>query len=83
MGMVCLLFVSVHPASAESIRVLLAQEAPFLDVRSDGAFALVSESGETKTLHGPIHLTARGDGLHLDGRRLAGGQVQLRPFGTP
>ena len=79
-GMVCLLFVSVHPASAESIRVLLAQEAPFLDVRSDGAFALVSESGEAKTLHGPIHLTARGDGLHLDGRRLAGGQVQLRPL---
>ena len=67
-------------ASAESIRVLLAQEAPFLDVRSDGAFALVKESGETKTLHGPIHLTARGDGLHLDGRRLAGERVQLRPL---
>ncbi|MBS0171221.1 MAG: SpoIID/LytB domain-containing protein [Nitrospira sp.] len=75
-----LVLVLAQPSCAESIRVLLAQEAPFLDVRSEGAFALVSESGEMKTLHGPIHLTARADGFHLDGRRLAGGQVQLRPL---
>lgn len=79
-GMVCLLFVSVHPASAESIRVLLAQEAPFLDVRSDGAFALVSESGEAKTLHGPIHLTAREMGCISMVDVSRAGQVQLRPL---
>jgi len=78
--MLWLSLVCAHPTSAESIRVLLAQDAPFLDVRSEGAFVLVSESGEMKTLHGPIHLIARGDGLHLDGRRLADGQVQLRPL---
>ena len=65
-------------ASAESIRVLLVQEAPFVDVRSDGPLALVTEAGDTKTLHGPIHLTARADGLHVDGRRIMGGQVLIR-----
>lgn len=79
-GLVWLSLVCVHPSSAESIRVLLAQGAPFLDVRAEGAFALVSEGGETKTLRGPIHFTARGDGLYLDGRRLASGQVQVRPL---
>ncbi len=67
-----------QPASAESIRVLLVQEAPFVDVRSEGPLALVMETGDTKTLHGPIHLTARADGLHVDGRRISSGQVLVR-----
>lgn len=67
-------------ASAESIRVLLVQEAPFVDVRSDGPLALVTESGDTKTLHGAVHLTARADGLHIDARRIMGGQVLIRPL---
>ncbi|MBA5874857.1 MAG: SpoIID/LytB domain-containing protein [Nitrospira sp. CR1.2] len=79
-GMAWLSVVCAPPSSAESIRVLLAQEAPFLDVRAEGAFALVSESGETKTMRGSVRFTARGDGLYLDGRRLAGGQIQLRPL---
>ncbi|MGC3974247.1 MAG: SpoIID/LytB domain-containing protein [Nitrospira sp.] len=70
--------VFAQTASAESIRVLLVQEAPFVDVRSDGPLALVMETGDTKTLHGPIHLTARADGLHVDGRRVTGGQVFIR-----
>ncbi len=67
-----------QPASAESIRVLLVQDAPFIDVRSDGLLALVTETGDTKTVHAPIHLTARADGLHVDGRRIPGGQVLIR-----
>ncbi|MBX3343624.1 MAG: SpoIID/LytB domain-containing protein [Nitrospira sp.] len=70
--------VFAQSASAESIRVLLVQEAPFVDVRSDGPLALVMETGDTKTLHGPIHLTARADGLHVDGRPILGGQVLIR-----
>ncbi len=70
--------VFAQSASAESIRVLLVQEAPFVDVRSDGPLGLVMETGDTKTLHGPIHLTARADGLHVDGRRILGGQVLIR-----
>lgn len=70
--------VFAQSASAESIRVLLVQEAPFVDVRSDGPLALVMETGDTKTLHGPIHLTARADGLHVDGWRILGGQVLIR-----
>lgn len=76
--MALLLLICTQSASAESIRVLLVQEAPFVDVRSDSPLAFVTETGDTKTLHGPIHLTARADGLHVDGRRIIGGQVLIR-----
>lgn len=76
--MACFVLVCAQSASAESIRVLLVQEAPFVDVRSDGPLALVTETGDTKTLHGPIHLTARADGVHVDGRRIMGGHVLIR-----
>lgn len=76
--MALLLLICTQSASAESIRVLLVQEAPFVDVRSDSPLAFVTETGDTKTLHGPIHLTARADGLHIDGRRIIGGQVLIR-----
>ena len=77
-AMALLLLICTQSASAESIRVLLVQEAPFVDVRSDSPLAFVTETGDTKTLHGPIHLTARADGLHVDGRRIIGGQVLIR-----
>lgn len=77
-AMALLLLICTQSASAESIRVLLVQEAPFVDVRSDSPLAFVTETGDTKTLHGPIHLTARADGLHIDGRRIIGGQVLIR-----
>ncbi|MBA5862141.1 MAG: SpoIID/LytB domain-containing protein [Nitrospira sp. CR1.1] len=76
--MALLVLVCAQSASAESVRVLLVQEAPSVDVRSDGPLALVMETGDTRTLHGPIHLTARADGLHVDGRRLTGGHVLIR-----
>lgn len=76
--MALLLLICTQSASAESIRVLLVQEAPFVDVRSDSPLAFVTETGDRKTLHGPIHLTARADGLHIDGRRIIGGQVLIR-----
>src|SRR5574340_619073 len=69
-----------HPAFAESIRVLLAQEAPFVEVRSDGDLALTTEMGEMKLLRSPIHIASRGDGLHVNGRRMVGGQVVIRPL---
>lgn len=72
-GMVC-----APAASAESIRVLLVQEAPFVDVRSDGPLALVTETGDTKTVPGPLHLTARAGGLYADGRRIMGGRILIR-----
>ena len=73
-----LVVVSAPPASAESIRVLLVQDAPFIDVRSDGLLALVTEAGDTRTVHAPIHLAVRGDGIQVDGRRIPGGQVLIR-----
>lgn len=69
-----------HPVFAESIRVLLAQEAPFVEVRSDGDLDLTTEMGEMKLLRSPIHIASRGDGLHVNGRRMVGGQVVIRPL---
>jgi len=68
--------------SAESIRVLLAQEAPILEVRSDGDIALVTEAGQTKILHSPIHLASRGDEWLVNGRRMLSGQVVIQPLHT-
>ena len=48
-----------HPASAESIRVLLAQEAPFLDVRSDGAFAWLETVKQRRCTGRSISLPGR------------------------
>ena len=79
-GMLLLALFCVPAVFAESIRVLLAQEAPLVEVRSEGALALVTETGDTKILQAPIHLTARGDGVHVDGRRSMGGQVLIRPL---
>lgn len=72
--------VCTSSVSAESIRVLLAQEAPLLEVRSEGDIALVPEAGQTKILHSPIHLASRGDGLLVNGRRMMGGQVVIQPL---
>ena len=79
-GMLLLSLFCAPAVLAESIRVLLAQEAPLVEVRSEGALALVTETGDTKILHAPIHLRARGDGVHVDGRRAMGGQVLIRPL---
>lgn len=69
-----------QPLSAESIRVLVAQEVMLLEASSDGDLAIVTEGGETKILRSPIHISSRGDGLHIDSRRVVGGQVLIRPL---
>lgn len=79
-GMVLLSLFCAPAVFAESIRVLLAQDALSLEVQSEGALALIMESGDTKILNAPIHLTARGDGVQVDGRRIMTGQVLIRPL---
>ncbi|MBP6606911.1 MAG: SpoIID/LytB domain-containing protein, partial [Nitrospira sp.] len=79
-GMVLLSLFCAPAVFAESIRVLLAQDALSLEVQSEGALALILESGDTKILNAPIHLTARGDGVQVDGRRIMTGQVLIRPL---
>ncbi len=72
--------VPAGPAAAESIRVLLAQELPQLEVRSDGDIAVVSEQGESRAVHSPLHVQSRADGIHVNGRRVAGDAVTVRPL---
>ncbi len=79
-GSLLLLLTCAPPVSGESIRVLVAQEITVLEVGSDGGLALLTEAGETKTLRSPIHISVRGEGFHIDGRRVAVGQVVIRPL---
>ena len=79
-GSLLVFLACVQPVAADSIRVLVAQEVTVLEVSSDGDLALVTEAGETKILRPPIHISARGDGFHVDSRRVAGGQVVIRPL---
>ncbi|MCE3223033.1 MAG: putative Amidase enhancer protein LytB [Nitrospira sp.] len=69
-----------QPVSAESIRVLVAQEVALLEVNADGDIAIATEAGETKIFRSPIHVTSRGDGLRVDNRRIVGGQMVIRPL---
>jgi stage II sporulation protein D len=42
----------------------------------------VTEEGQTKILHSPIHLASRGDELLVNGRRMLSGQVVIQPLHT-
>lgn len=66
--------------SAESIRVLMAQDVALLEVNSDGDVAIVTEADETRIFRSPIHISSRGAGLHIDSRRIVGGQIVIRPL---
>lgn len=79
-GMLLSSLASPHPVVAESIRVLLAQEASFVEVRSEEDLTLETEMGEMKLLRSPVHVASRADGLHVNGRRVVGGQVVVRPL---
>ena len=79
-GSLFVLLVCAQPVFADSIRVLVAQEVTVLEVSSDGDLALVTEAGETRMFRSPVHISARSDGFHVDSRRVAGGQVVIRPF---
>lgn len=79
-GSLFIFHMSAQIVSAEFIRVLVAHEVSLLEVNSDGDLAIVTESGETRIFRSPIHVSSRGDGLHIDSRRMVGGQITIRPL---
>ena len=79
-GSLLVFMTCAQPVSAESIRVLVAQEVALLEVNSDGDLAVATEAGETRIFRSPIHISSRGDGLHIDSRRIVGDQIVIRPL---
>ena len=75
------LFLVSMPAivSAQSVRVLLAQEVPHVEVRSATDVALVSGDGASRTVKSPVLVSAIGAGLVVNGKKVAGEQVEIRP----
>ncbi|KXK04319.1 MAG: putative amidase enhancer protein LytB [Nitrospira sp. OLB3] len=70
---------AADPARAESIRVLVGQDVALLTVRSEGDVAVITETGDTKVLHPPLQVSARKEGLEVNGRHLSGGYILIRP----
>ncbi|HVG02791.1 MAG TPA: SpoIID/LytB domain-containing protein [Nitrospira sp.] len=65
---------------AESVRVLMAQDVALLEIHCEGDFAVVTEDGKTKIARSTIHVSSRKDGLQMDGRRITGEQILIRPL---
>jgi stage II sporulation protein D len=65
-------------ASAQSVRVLLAQDVPHVEVRSDAEVILATPKGAAR-VRAPLMVSAIGSGLVINGQSVAGDQVEIRP----
>lgn len=65
-------------ASAQSVRVLLAQDVPHVEVRSDAEVVLATSKGAVR-VRAPLLVSAIGAGLVINGQSVAGDQVEIRP----
>ncbi|HJR77099.1 MAG TPA: SpoIID/LytB domain-containing protein [Nitrospiraceae bacterium] len=65
-------------ASAQSVRVLLAQEAPYVEVRSDSEIILVAPGGSVRA-RAPLIVSVAGAGMAINGKNVGGDQVEVRP----
>jgi stage II sporulation protein D len=65
--------------SAQSVRVLLAQEVQHVEIRSATDVILVSQNGASRTVKTPVMVSAIGSGLVVNGKKVAGEQVEIRP----
>jgi stage II sporulation protein D len=66
-------------ASAQSIRVLLAQEVPHVDVQSATDVILVSQNGASRVVKSPVLVSAISTGLAVNGSKMTGEYVEIRP----
>jgi stage II sporulation protein D len=66
------------PVWAQSVRVLLAQEAPHVEIRSDADVVLISSSGSTR-LRPPLIVSAVSSGLLVNGKPVTGDRVEIGP----
>ena len=79
-GSLFIFIIDAQTVAAESVRVLVAQDVALLEINSDGDLAIVTEVGKTKFVRAPIHVSARKDGLQVNGRRIPGEHLLVRPL---
>ncbi|HEX2055015.1 MAG TPA: SpoIID/LytB domain-containing protein [Nitrospiraceae bacterium] len=66
------------PVSAQSIRVLLAQDASYVEVRSDSEIMVVAAAGSAR-VRPPLLCSVGPSGLVVNGKHVAGDQIEIRP----
>jgi stage II sporulation protein D len=66
------------PAAAEAVRVLLAQEASSVEVRSDSEIILTA-IGRSVRVRGPLLVSVAGPGIAINGKHMGGDQIEIRP----
>ncbi len=74
----CLLSLSSEVEAAESLRVLLSDDVPRLDVRADSSLWVTDAKGRTQTLRALVQVVAAEAGFLLNGVRMQTEQLTLR-----
>lgn len=64
--------------SAESVRVLLAQDSSSVEVRSESEMILTA-AGRSARVRSPLLVSAAGSGIAINGTNMAGDQIDIRP----
>ncbi|MGH7221174.1 MAG: SpoIID/LytB domain-containing protein, partial [Nitrospiraceae bacterium] len=66
----CLLSLSSGAEAAESIRVLLSADVPWLEIRADGLLWVTDDKGHGQALRAPVQVAAAGTGFLQNGVRM-------------
>lgn len=65
---------------AESMRVLLAQDIPHVEVRSDSDIVLIGSNGDARKVRTPILVSVMGTAMGINGKRIVGDRIEVRPL---
>jgi stage II sporulation protein D (peptidoglycan lytic transglycosylase) len=79
--LVCaLLYGQPAAVCAESMRVLLAQDIPHVEVRSDSDIVLIGSNGDARKVRTPILVSVVGTAMGINGKRIVGDRIEVRPL---
>jgi hypothetical protein len=62
------------------MRVLLAQDIPHVEVRSDSDIVLIGSNGDARKIRAPILISVLGTAMGVNGKRIVGDRVEVRPL---
>ncbi len=65
---------------AESMRVLLAQDVPHVEVRSDSDIVLIGGNGDARKIRTPILFSVVGTAMGINGKKIVGDRIEVRPL---
>lgn len=64
---------------AHSVRVLLAQDVPHVEVHSESAIIVAPKDGPVRMIRAPIRVSGTATGFVVNGRKVPGHQIEIRP----